>query len=204
MIARMKALTVKNKQRKQMFSDTDIGSPPEPVVTRWGSWLEAAFYYSKNFPKIMDIVNSLSGSDILVERAKSALNSLTIRNQLLEVKRDYETLLVHINKYEKSNVTIKKMLQWTEQFRVRGWFSKYSLLFESANWSKLRSECYHDSGTSRYFSFFLCVASALSAHFQINGKKFLFIEKTSCWRSTFSSWKYWGLGYLVVYYNSSD
>ena len=42
LIACVKASTVKNKTRRQMF--INIGSPPELIVTRWGSWLHAAEY----------------------------------------------------------------------------------------------------------------------------------------------------------------
>ena len=35
LIARVKASAVKSKTRKEMFNG--IGSPPEPIVTRWGS-----------------------------------------------------------------------------------------------------------------------------------------------------------------------
>jgi len=27
----------------------DIPLPPQPIITRWGTWLEAAIYYSDNF-----------------------------------------------------------------------------------------------------------------------------------------------------------
>ena len=40
LIARIKALTRKNKARRNLFEE--IGSPPQPVTTRWGSWLNAA------------------------------------------------------------------------------------------------------------------------------------------------------------------
>ena len=54
LIARAKASTVKNKTRRQIFSD--IGSPPEPIVTHWGSWLHAAEYYATNLIKVREIV----------------------------------------------------------------------------------------------------------------------------------------------------
>ena len=48
-IAKVKAVTIKNKTRQTKFSA--IGYPPQPVPTRWGSWLNAAIYYPKNFLK---------------------------------------------------------------------------------------------------------------------------------------------------------
>ena len=46
LIAKVKTVTTKNKTRQAKFSA--IGYPPQPVPTRWGSWLNAALYYAKN------------------------------------------------------------------------------------------------------------------------------------------------------------
>ena len=48
LISSVKAVTVKNASRR--FAFHDIGVPPQPIVTRWASWLQAADYYSKNLP----------------------------------------------------------------------------------------------------------------------------------------------------------
>ena len=56
LVARVKAATVKNKTRRSLFKD--IGSSPEPVVTRWGTWLEAAEYYADNPTAVTKIVSS--------------------------------------------------------------------------------------------------------------------------------------------------
>ena len=47
LIAKVKAVTVKNKTRQAKFYA--IGYPPQPVPARWGSWLNAALYYTKKF-----------------------------------------------------------------------------------------------------------------------------------------------------------
>ena len=56
LIAKIKAVTIKNKTRQAKFSD--IGYSPQPVPTRWGSWLNAALYYAKNLPEEKVIVES--------------------------------------------------------------------------------------------------------------------------------------------------
>ena len=71
LIARVKPVTIKNKTRHAKFSA--IGCPPQPVPTKWGSWLNAALYYTKNLPEVKAIVGSFVGSGILVAQAKVSL-----------------------------------------------------------------------------------------------------------------------------------
>ena len=60
LIAAVKASVVKNKDRRAKFSA--INSPPQPIVTRWGSWLKAAEYYAKNLPQVRKIVGAFEGT----------------------------------------------------------------------------------------------------------------------------------------------
>ena len=64
LIAKVKAITIKNKSRRAKFSA--IGYPPQPVPTRWESWLNSVLYYAQSFPEVNVIVESFVGSGILV------------------------------------------------------------------------------------------------------------------------------------------
>ena len=57
-IATIKAATIKNKDRKKDFHDAGQPFPPDPVITRWTTWLRAALYYSENLPAVRTIVNN--------------------------------------------------------------------------------------------------------------------------------------------------
>ena len=83
LIARIKAATLKNKTRLKLFEH--IGSPPLPVVTRWGSWLRVAFFYADNFLEVKSIVNRFEGQGILVVRAKEAANSSSVTESLMQI-----------------------------------------------------------------------------------------------------------------------
>ena len=74
LIAKVKAVTIKNKTRPAKFSA--IGYPPQPVPTRWGSWLNAALYYAKNLLEVKAIVESFVGSEILVTQAKVSVQKV--------------------------------------------------------------------------------------------------------------------------------
>ena len=45
LIADVKGATVKNRARRNQFLEEHLPSPPQPVITRWGTWLEAAKDY---------------------------------------------------------------------------------------------------------------------------------------------------------------
>ncbi len=106
LIARVKAATVKNKNRRQKFSE--IGSPPQPVLTRWGTWLNAAEYYANNLQDVRDIVNSFDGEGILVTKAKAAVNDINVAESLVKIQRDYQELPKLIKKMESSKYTLQE------------------------------------------------------------------------------------------------
>jgi hypothetical protein len=47
--------------------------PPQPVVTRWGTWLEAAFFLSKHFDLVKLFINMLKDDIVSVKECKSLL-----------------------------------------------------------------------------------------------------------------------------------
>ena len=110
LIAKVKAVTIKNKTRQAKFSA--IGYPPQPVPTRWGSWLNAALYYAKNLPEVKAIVENFVGSGILVTLAKVSLQKSGLTGQLLKIKDLYECLIVKfIEKIERAKYTIQDAVQ---------------------------------------------------------------------------------------------
>ena len=67
----IKAATIKNKDRNKDFHDAGLSSPPDPVITRWATWLRAALYYSENLPAVRTIVNNWTSAGLLVSTQQS-------------------------------------------------------------------------------------------------------------------------------------
>ncbi|KAL4141628.1 hypothetical protein QTP88_004236 [Uroleucon formosanum] len=65
LISNMKKIFRKAPYRVEMFKleAPGIKLPPEPIITRWGSWIEAAIYYCENFGAIRHVVNCLDEND---------------------------------------------------------------------------------------------------------------------------------------------
>ena len=109
LIAKVKAVTIKNKTRQAKFST--IGYPPQPVPTRWGSWLNAALYYAKNLLEVKAIVKSFKGSGILVTQVKVSLQKNDLAAQLLKIKDQLKCLVKLIKKMESAKYTVEEAMQ---------------------------------------------------------------------------------------------
>ena len=109
LITSIKAATVKNKSRKQLFAS--IGFPPSPVITRWGSWIDAALYYSRHLPQVRQIFSEIEGDGILVISVKKALNEEGLDKSLQILSSQYKSLSTIAIEIEGDNYTIENALK---------------------------------------------------------------------------------------------
>ena len=54
LISNGKKIFLKCPRRCQIFREKapDVPLPPQPVVTRWGTWFSAALYYAEHLPAL--------------------------------------------------------------------------------------------------------------------------------------------------------
>ena len=84
-----------------------IGKPPQPITTRWASWLQAAFYYATNLPSVRDIVDRFESSGLLVERAKVSINAQSLPQDLMKINTEYKSLASLVSQMENTKYTIR-------------------------------------------------------------------------------------------------
>ena len=104
-IATFKAATIKIKDRKNDFHDAGLPSPPDPVITRWATWLRVALYYSENLPAVCNVVNNWTSAGLLVSRAKDTFNVENLVPDLVKINQ-YRTLAANVKFLEGSVCTI--------------------------------------------------------------------------------------------------
>jgi hypothetical protein len=65
LVSNGKKIIVKSNDRRKQFKTRfpDIPLPPEPVRTRWGTWINAVEYYAKYFDIFCDFVSELNPKD---------------------------------------------------------------------------------------------------------------------------------------------
>ena len=173
LIAKVKAVTIKNKTRQTKFSA--IGYPPQPVPTRWGSWSNAALYYAKNLPEVKAIMESFVGSGILVTQAKISLQKSDLAGQLLKTKEQYECLVKLIEKMESAKYTIKEAVQAIQKLDFG---EDTSNINQYINKRMQNNDSNHKYGKAIYFTGCASQASKFSAHICFCRKKLFHVEKT--------------------------
>lgn len=96
LIANVKKAFVKAPQRKISFKSMHPNLPylPQPVVTRWGTWLEAAIYYADYFDEINNFFATLYSKDAKsIRKAKLAIQAPNIKNDLSFIKTNFSCIL---------------------------------------------------------------------------------------------------------------
>lgn len=72
----------------------DIPLPPEPVITRWGTWLNAAEYYCDNFDAVRSVVVAFDSADAeSVAVAKQLFDTPEVRTQLSFIKSQFSIIV---------------------------------------------------------------------------------------------------------------
>ena len=102
-ISTIKAITIKSNRSNDFSS---IGAPPQPILTRWGTWLKAANYYSNNLPQVRQIVKNFSGSGVLVTRARQELENSYVTDELVKISM-YKPIMGILKNTEDSIFTIE-------------------------------------------------------------------------------------------------
>ena len=94
LISSTKAATIKNKDRRSIFTAAGLSAPPQPILTRWGTWLKASFFYAENFQIVKQIVSSFEDGGKLVERAKEAIANQDVFSELRQIFSNYREIAV--------------------------------------------------------------------------------------------------------------
>lgn len=132
LISNVKKIFLKSPKRIRLFKQMcpNVPLPPEPVITRWGTWLNAAFYYSTYFEDIKNVVTKLNSKDaISIKETKKAISNANLKNELDFIKTAYEIIPETITKLECTNISLNDSLQvFEEAYIVLQWCASVSVL----------------------------------------------------------------------------
>lgn len=94
---------------KQMYPDVPL--PPQPITTRWGTWIEAVAYYAKHFEKFEDVLAHLDEDESAsVETVKELLQNPSLKKDIIFVTSNFGFLALSIPKLQKRGLTLASQI----------------------------------------------------------------------------------------------
>ena len=117
LIASMRIAILKNNERNSLFGD--LPKPPDVVLTRWGTWLNAVLYYSKHFNEIKEIVSQFRDEGKIVERVKKAIENPNVFSNLTQVTKEYKCLIELLAETENLEFSIEKCGEKLKQLPIQ-------------------------------------------------------------------------------------
>jgi len=108
-----KRIFKKAPNRTELFKEQypNIPLPPEPVKTRWGSWLKAVKYYAKYLKEFTEIIELLDVEDsAFIQEARDLVKDLSVKNELSYIYANFDCLDKAITQLETSNLTLNESL----------------------------------------------------------------------------------------------
>ena len=109
LVSSVRKIFVKAPTRVQLYKEKtpDIPLPPEPVLTRWGTWLKAALFYAEHLDDIQNIVMCLDASEAkAIEKAQHVMQDPSLRAQLTYLKGHFSELESSITALEKRDLPL--------------------------------------------------------------------------------------------------
>ncbi|KAJ4443595.1 hypothetical protein ANN_05269 [Periplaneta americana] len=87
-----------------------IPLPPQPVLTRWGTWLDAVNYYAEYYGKIMEVIDALDSTDSSAVAAVKSLPSEQLLEDILFIDSNFKIVSKSIILLESSKLQLSEAL----------------------------------------------------------------------------------------------
>ncbi|KAJ4434802.1 hypothetical protein ANN_23373 [Periplaneta americana] len=73
-----------------------IPLPPQPILNRWGTWLDAVNYYAEHYGKIMEVIVALDSTDSSAVAAVKSLPSEQLLEDILFIDSNFKIVSKNI------------------------------------------------------------------------------------------------------------
>jgi len=91
-IANVKKVFFKAPSRVAVFKDKvpDVPLPPEPILTRWGTWIRAAAYYCEHLEVLKSIIDSMDKEDtVSIANSQKYFSDVSLAANLIFIKSHF-------------------------------------------------------------------------------------------------------------------
>ncbi|KAB0803224.1 hypothetical protein PPYR_00194 [Photinus pyralis] len=120
-INNVKKVFVKAPLRVQLYKEMlpGIPLPPKPILTRWGTWVEAALFYAQHFESIKKVLTELSSEDssAAISESNQLAANPQLSQQLAYIKNNFSIFPKLFLELEKQDVLLIDAINLIENFK---------------------------------------------------------------------------------------
>ncbi|KAJ4447765.1 hypothetical protein ANN_09773 [Periplaneta americana] len=121
-ISNTKKCFCKAPSRISIFRENfpDIPLPPQPVVTRWGTWIQSVVYYSKYFKEVVTVIDKLPETDsaACVKAVKDCLNDSRVKNHIAYITSNFSFIPASIEQLEREKQSLCSQIAIVKEAQV--------------------------------------------------------------------------------------
>lgn len=122
LVSSTKKVFVKAPIRVQCYRDAlpNVPLPPEPVLTRWGTWIQAVEFYNENFDAVKSVVTSFPAeSGAAVRESQNAFNEPGVECSLSYIVSNFGWIAKSIKKLETPGLSLKESMNIIEDAEMK-------------------------------------------------------------------------------------
>jgi len=113
LVNNLKKVFLKSPSRVDIYKDTlpSTPLPLEPILTRWGTWIDAACFCADHFEELKDIMHKLKDNSVIsIQKCTRMLDKESVKNELTFIKTHFFILVNSIKQLEKANLSLHDSL----------------------------------------------------------------------------------------------
>lgn len=113
LVSSVRKVFVKAPTRVELYKsmNPELKLPPEPVLTRWGTWLTAVSFHADNFKAITSVIERLDEDSAAITKAKETARDPQLGQELAFIKTNFGTIPKAIESLEKRDLPPQEAIQ---------------------------------------------------------------------------------------------
>ncbi|KAE9522401.1 hypothetical protein AGLY_017232 [Aphis glycines] len=122
LIAKVKQIFLKAPSRILLFKKEapGINLPPQAIITRWRTWINAASYYCEHYVKIKRVIQLLNSNDsIYIKEVQQLILDNSLETNLVFIHFNYGFIPAEITKLETQHITLNEALSIIKKIETK-------------------------------------------------------------------------------------
>ncbi|KAJ4450987.1 hypothetical protein ANN_02422 [Periplaneta americana] len=95
---------------KEMYPEIPL--PPKPILTRWGTWLEAVEYYAEHIDSINNVLLALDSEDaVSIDTAKTVTCDISVKNDLAHIQHTFSCIIKTLKSLQNRHLSLSESFE---------------------------------------------------------------------------------------------